>query len=117
MNASKVRKAAFRLWLFLSLPAAAVVGLLAIPTGVEAVFWAVSVVMGVLWLVICGFGWVVAALFDDSAREQSHPESTSNRKSLPDSTAESRPANFCPSCGERIDPTWRFCSHCRAELS
>jgi hypothetical protein len=25
--------------------------------------------------------------------------------------------NFCPSCGQRLDPTWRFCSHCGGALS
>ena len=25
--------------------------------------------------------------------------------------------SFCPSCGERVDPRWRFCSHCGGGLS
>lgn len=41
----------------------------------------------------------------------------------PDATTSGPPisaaptGSFCPSCGERVDPKWRFCSHCGGGLS
>jgi len=52
------------------------------------------------------------------ATETAVKQSNAACASAPDAKAEAKPTSgaFCPSCGGRTEPHWRFCSHCGAEL-
>lgn len=43
-------------------------------------------------------------------------DSPEGAETAPPSNPSAETGPFCPSCGERVDPRWRFCSHCGGPL-